>query len=62
MFPGNFGLGSAASSEISVYELTFRTRSLKAHLLEMVFAVVDLQADSRLRFGALDPTLSLKPL
>lgn len=45
MFPGNLESGSVVSSEMAVYKMMFRTGSLKAHLLEKIFAVVDLRAD-----------------
>ena len=45
MFSGNLESGSVVSSEMAVYKMVFRTGSLKAHLLERIFAVVDLRAD-----------------
>lgn len=45
MFPGNLESGSVVSSEMEVYRMMFRTGSLKAHLLEKIFAAADPRAD-----------------
>lgn len=58
----HFWIGVSCCFRKAVYEITFRTPSLKAHLLELFFAGGDLWADPRLSFlSFLEPTLSLRP-
>lgn len=58
----HFWIGVSCCFRKAVYDMTFRAPSLKAHLLELIFAGGELWADPRLHFlSFLGPTLSLRP-